>query len=496
VSTSLLEPLALPEQQFQIQHRVVKEGIFAKVQKGQFVEVEIDVPEGMNAISVAYDYDEGSVIDIGVIDPRGRQEGFRGWSGSNKKHFFIGENWSTPSYRTGPIPGGKWVVELAGAHIPSDTKYRIEVKAGIMKRFPDPLSYGDGADGHVRSHRPGQKSAGPWLVGDLHLHSLHSDGACSIPDLIAEARMAGLDFIALTEHNTSSHFQILDSLQARNPDVVLLPGREITTYRGHALVIGGPPFLAYARKDINTLFDEVNAFGGLVIVAHPGMPTNEFCRGCGWGWMPDTDFSKVHAMEVQKDVFERMGHTPFKVGQHLFARHFHVEHETLRTQEDIWQEQRLKGFPLTAVGSSDDHKCGKNGKKLEKANIGDIRTVVHAPGGTMKEILQAVKAGHAYVQAAGAKSPVLDFSAVAEGKRYMMGDEVKAQSARFGVTIRRGLGRTVEIIVDGEVHRQQILRRDVQQISFELSGNHEVYVRVIDGDTFVALTNPIRLTGR
>jgi hypothetical protein len=363
----------------------------------------------------------------------------------------------------------------------------------MMKRFPDPHTYANGRDGAHPSNMPGAKGRGPWRVGDLHLHTLHSDGACSIPDLIKEARAVGLDFMALTEHNTSSHFQVLPRLQAENPDIVLMPGREITTYRGHALVIGGPSFLQYRLKDINTLFDEVDAFGGLVIVAHPGMPTNEHCRGCGWGWMPDTDFSKVHAMEVQKDVFERMGHTPLKVGQRLFARHFHVDLGTLKNQEAIWQEQRQKGFRLTAVGSSDDHKCGKNGKKLEKVNIGDIRTVVYAPLGTQADILDAIKKGHAYVQAAGAQSPLLDFSAVAGGKRVMMGDELRAAQADFGVTIRRGLGRTVQVIVDGQVHSSEKMRRDVHQISFALEGEHEVYVRIVDGQAFVAMTNPIVL---
>jgi hypothetical protein len=44
---------------------------------------------------------------------------------------------------------------------------------------------------------------GRWYRGDCHVHSVHSTGADLTPEqLAAEARAAGLDFVATTEHNT------------------------------------------------------------------------------------------------------------------------------------------------------------------------------------------------------------------------------------------------------------------------------------------------------
>jgi len=56
--------------------------------------------------------------------------------------------------------------------------------------------------------------------------------------LTVEAAVArGLDFIAVTDHSTQSHYDAERELQPYFDDILLLPGREITTYRGHANVL-------------------------------------------------------------------------------------------------------------------------------------------------------------------------------------------------------------------------------------------------------------------
>ena len=53
---------------------------------------------------------------------------------------------------------------------------------------------------------PGRTSPpGPgWYRGDLHGHTLHSDGDWDVPDLVAAARHNQFDFVTLTDHNTLS----------------------------------------------------------------------------------------------------------------------------------------------------------------------------------------------------------------------------------------------------------------------------------------------------
>lgn len=43
-----------------------------------------------------------------------------------------------------------------------------------------------------------------WYRGDCHVHSHHSDGELSPARLAAEARAAGLHFLATTDHNTAA----------------------------------------------------------------------------------------------------------------------------------------------------------------------------------------------------------------------------------------------------------------------------------------------------
>ena len=54
-----------------------------------------------------------------------------------------------------------------------------------------------------RFDRLADRRAG-WYLGDLHAHSVHSDGAWEVTDLVAAARTRGLDFATLTDHNTAS----------------------------------------------------------------------------------------------------------------------------------------------------------------------------------------------------------------------------------------------------------------------------------------------------
>jgi predicted metal-dependent phosphoesterase TrpH len=43
-----------------------------------------------------------------------------------------------------------------------------------------------------------------WYRGDLHLHTVHSDGQYTVEDMVEDATSTGLDFIVSTDHNTSS----------------------------------------------------------------------------------------------------------------------------------------------------------------------------------------------------------------------------------------------------------------------------------------------------
>src|SRR6202012_5216069 len=76
-----------------------------------------------------------------------------------------------------------------------------------------------------------------WLAGDLHSHTVHSDGAQTVPEVAALAAGRGLDFLAIPDHNTISHHAELPAA-ARRYGITLLPGQAGPTDGGHAGAAG------------------------------------------------------------------------------------------------------------------------------------------------------------------------------------------------------------------------------------------------------------------
>jgi predicted metal-dependent phosphoesterase TrpH len=87
-----------------------------------------------------------------------------------------------------------------------------------------------------------------WYRGDLHMHDAHSDGSCASQSgkrvpcplflTVQAALKRGLDFIAITDHNTTSQLDAMRELQPYYDRLLLIPGRELTTFTGHAGLLG------------------------------------------------------------------------------------------------------------------------------------------------------------------------------------------------------------------------------------------------------------------
>jgi predicted metal-dependent phosphoesterase TrpH len=61
---------------------------------------------------------------------------------------------------------------------------------------------------------------------DLHTHSSVSDGTESVPELLASARTAGLDVVALTDHDTTGGWPAVQA--ARPAGLTVVPGMEMS----------------------------------------------------------------------------------------------------------------------------------------------------------------------------------------------------------------------------------------------------------------------------
>lgn len=367
--------------------------------------VPFTVPAGTErlVVSFAYDHrDDRTVVDLGIEDP----SGLRGASGGNKAEFTLAATDATPSYLPGPIVPGEWHLALA---VPN-------IRPGVTSHWQARLWFLRGRAAQVLP-APTEGRGPGWYRGDLHLHTAHSDGSCASQSgrrvpcpllrTLATAAARGLDFVAVTDHNTASQAQALREAQPYFDRLLLIPGREITTFYGHFNVLGITAPLDFrigpqGPVTFNALAGQVHALGGLVSINHPALPSGEQCMGCGWT-MPAVDYARVDAVEAinggsQADVpgplRERVSGVPF------------------------WLDRLLAGQPVTAVGGSDNHDPDRSGP----GGIGSPVTVVHAADLSQAAILDGIRAGRVFVALDPAATPLrLDFRVVAGAESAMMG---------------------------------------------------------------------------
>ena len=225
--------------------------------------VPIDVPAGAVELRVSLHYDASAgVLDLGCFEASGA---FRGYSGGARTSFAINELAATPGYLPGPLDARQFLVLLGLHRVPGEgLPYTVTVST-----HPSPSVEPSSAGPAPSAAGPARELPAPpglrWLAGDLHAHTVHSDGALTVASLASLAAASGLDFLAVTDHNTVSHHAELASLDS---GVVLLPGQELTTDRGHANVFGDVGWIDF-RAPADDWLSTVDSGGGLLSVNHP-----------------------------------------------------------------------------------------------------------------------------------------------------------------------------------------------------------------------------------
>ena len=110
-------------------------------------------------------------------------------------------------------------------------------------------------------------------LADPHCHTLASDGMVTPAELVDGAVRAGLNLIAITDHDTMANArEVRDRGEAAGVAVVM--GQEVTTkWPAQTHILGW--FLEKPIQRPLSVADAVNAIhdqGGLVIIPHPFMP--------------------------------------------------------------------------------------------------------------------------------------------------------------------------------------------------------------------------------
>ncbi|KQM63279.1 hypothetical protein ASE75_12445 [Sphingomonas sp. Leaf17] len=425
---------------------VVLNGIVRGTDRATTRDLDFAVPAGTALVRVDFQYEgrkRGVTITLGVADP----QRFRGWGGGTKYAFAIGEAFATPSFLPGPIPAGRWRLMMT---VPA-------IRDGDAAAWSARIWFSKASNLDEVAFAPAPIRAGPgWYRGDLHSHSGQSDARCrsyagreaGCPPFYTfqEAAAHGLDFVALTDHNVTSHFVDMGYLQPHFDTLLLVPGRELTTRDGHANLLG---YMGAVETDIgrpgaetvNALLAGAHATGGFLTINHPSRPTGEDCLGCGWA-PRDTDYANVDAIEVVNG-----GSTIETPGDREAA---------VVKQVRYWEGLLQRGYRLVGVAGSDNHDAIQyrgNSPIGAQAAIGSLATVIRADDLSQGSILRGLKSGRVFVDLDEGRGRILDLTATRGGRRAVMGGVLpRGGGAIAAVAHVEGVaGGRVSLVVDGRV---------------------------------------------
>ena len=403
-------------------------------QNHTYIKVPFRVPAGIRRVTLTFDYtgrDQHTALDLGLLDP----VELRCWSGGNKSVLTVGVSDATPSCLPGLIPPGQWNVLIG---VPN-------IRAGVVSHYTAQVFFtrtGPVDDEPAVLREP--LRAGPaWYRGDLHMHTANSDGQCPsqtgkmVPCpvfiTVEAAARRGLDFIAITDHNATSQYDAMRELQPYFDKLLLIPGREITTFQGHLNFLGTTQYLDFrlgsaSVPNMNVLLRNARSLGALVSINHPAAPSGEICMGCGWTPSVPVDMNLLTAIEAVNG------------GERLPAF----------SGIPFWKQQLNRGYRLTAIGGSDNHRPMI--PLDQPGSVGWPTTVVYAENLSTPAILDGIRSGRVFIDLTGSRDRLLEFHAQTPGSSADMGGELAAPSGAdisFDAHVAACPGATVSLVVDG-----------------------------------------------
>jgi hypothetical protein len=201
---------------------------------------------------------------------------------------------------------------------------------------------------------PGDLTARPkpyWFAGDLHTHTVHSDGDWTVPDLARAAYYDHLDFLFVTDHNTASHHAEVERADEVSPALLVMRGEEVTTYGGHVNAWGLPAGAVVDFRvrpgdaaGILAVAARAHRLGALVSVNHPFA----LCGGCDWSY--GDAIKEFDAVEVWNGEWDATDETALKTWDGLLRR---GRRPTAVASSDSHRAQNPVGRPTTNVGAEE-----------------------------------------------------------------------------------------------------------------------------------------------
>jgi hypothetical protein len=369
---------------------------------------------------------------------------------------------------------GEWLVRVHKGPEWEIKEFKVKVEGGEL----------DGQRHDVVLERLWDLNKEGWWSGDMHHHSIHSDGRQS-PGEVAEAMLAvDVDFAALTDHNNLE--QRFEWANFVSDEFLPFPAVEVTTTSpaemsalgkgfSHMNAIdvedlpnpanrGGVIFNRYLYRsaaDVQRAIDMTHRMGGLYLLTHSTWPV-DWPAGTMSSWGEIKNYDAIDVF-VGWDVGPHLPTTMASdYGESIFGTaQFNLN--TVATQ--AWFEMLNAGNKVAGWASSDCHdtqsmKHTGAGAPIYWRNVsGNARVYVHTGRDHMRkdEIKDALKSGRAFVTS-GYFGPLL----LASSGRALPGDVLKPRRrggpSQVPLALKilynrpiKGLDDGIRIIVGGKV---------------------------------------------
>lgn len=382
---------------------------------------EIDVPDRTAELWIRFRWGplnmrsehEANGLNLSLFGPGG----FRGTAVRRRadQEMTIGESAATPGFLAGPLPSGAWSIVVDTNEILNDgaetgfLDYHVEATATIGRaRMSEPVRRGHDAPAAAERRPPARDTR--WYRGDLHSHTIHSDGQITVEDRVRGAVERGQDFLAITDHNTISQAREHD----RWPDEITpIRGSEITTFHGHIMCLGLSEAIDW-RDDARgsgaaSIVAQAHRQHALVSINHPNAFGDPWCGGCHWDFAL-VDYSTFDAIEVWNGRWA----VPDTDNEGALA---------------FWTDLLDAGFRPTAVSGSDSHSAEEDQYPALPL------TYVHADDCREESILNGIRSGRAILSS----GPIVSFRARgSDGKDIVLPGERLPADGTFDLAVDVG----------------------------------------------------------
>jgi len=209
------------------------------------------------------------------------------------------------------------------------------------------------------------------MIIDLHVHTAKGgyDSMLSVPQLIEEAEMKGIEGVCLTEHTYAWDRKELNGFVS-NHSVILFAGIEIETDLGHIIVFGLDRYVSgiHKARKLRLVADEM---GGFLVAVHP---FRRYFEPQDFGIQPKSSWSQVVTDALKLPIFS-------------LVDEIEVLNGGCTARENLLAQEVAKGLGMKGTGGSDAHS--ENG-------IAYYATVFEREIKSESDLITELKAGRFY----------------------------------------------------------------------------------------------------